>query len=80
MPVNPVINTGDAWRQAAAPLVQQIQSGRPVTVPRTPPPPPTSQQPRWRPGLQPQAARKLSSTILQLVYVYPASAVASRRA
>jgi DNA-binding transcriptional ArsR family regulator len=32
MPVNPVIRTGDAWRQAADPLVQQIQSGPLVTV------------------------------------------------
>lgn len=27
MPVNPVIRTADAWREAADPLVQQIQSG-----------------------------------------------------
>jgi DNA-binding transcriptional ArsR family regulator len=32
MPVNPVIRTGDAWRQAVDPLVQQIQSGPFVTV------------------------------------------------
>jgi predicted nucleotidyltransferase len=32
MPVNPVIRTADAWRQAADPLVQQIQSGPQVTV------------------------------------------------
>jgi len=32
MPVNPVIRTGDAWRQAADPLVQQIQSSPLVTV------------------------------------------------
>ena len=32
MPVNPVIRTGDAWRQAADPLVQQIQSGPFVAV------------------------------------------------
>jgi hypothetical protein len=32
MPVNPVIRTGDAWRQAADPLVRQIQSGPLVTV------------------------------------------------
>ena len=32
MPVNPVIRTRDAWREAADPLVQQIQSGPFVTV------------------------------------------------
>ncbi len=32
MPVNPVIRTGDAWRQAVDPLVQQIQSGPFVAV------------------------------------------------
>jgi DNA-binding transcriptional ArsR family regulator len=32
MPVNPVIRTGDAWREAADPLVQQIQSGPFVIV------------------------------------------------
>jgi predicted nucleotidyltransferase len=32
MPVNPVIRTSDAWRQATDPLVQQIQSGPLVTV------------------------------------------------
>jgi hypothetical protein len=32
MPVNPVIRSSDAWRQAADPLVQQIQSGQLVTV------------------------------------------------
>jgi predicted nucleotidyltransferase len=32
MPVNPVIRGSDAWRQAADPLVQQIQSGQLVTV------------------------------------------------
>ena len=32
MPVNPVIRTGDAWRQAADPLVQQIQSAPFVVV------------------------------------------------
>jgi hypothetical protein len=32
MPVNPVIRTGDAWREAADPLVQQIQSGPFVVV------------------------------------------------
>lgn len=32
MPVNPVIRTSDAWRRAADPLVQQIQSGPLVTV------------------------------------------------
>lgn len=32
MPVNPVIRAGDAWRQAADPFVQQIQSGPLVTV------------------------------------------------
>jgi DNA-binding transcriptional ArsR family regulator len=32
MPVNPVIRAGDAWRQAADPLVQQIQSGPFVAV------------------------------------------------
>jgi predicted nucleotidyltransferase len=32
MPVNPVIRTGEAWRHAADPLVQQIQSGPRVTV------------------------------------------------
>jgi DNA-binding transcriptional ArsR family regulator len=39
MPVNPVIRTGDAWRQAADPLVQQIQSGPfvAVLVPDDPP-------------------------------------------
>lgn len=32
MPVNPVIRTSDAWRQAADPLVKQIQSSPLVTV------------------------------------------------
>lgn len=32
MPVNPVIRTADAWRNATDPLVQQIQSGPFVTV------------------------------------------------
>jgi predicted nucleotidyltransferase len=32
MPVNPVIRSSDAWRQAVDPLVQQIQSGPLVTV------------------------------------------------
>ena len=32
MPVNPVIRTGDAWRQAVDPLIQQIQSGPFVVV------------------------------------------------
>jgi predicted nucleotidyltransferase len=32
MPVNPVVRTTDAWRQAADPLIQQIQSGPLVTV------------------------------------------------
>jgi hypothetical protein len=32
MPVNPVIRTGDAWQQAADPLVRQIQSGPYVVV------------------------------------------------
>jgi hypothetical protein len=32
MPVNPVIRTEDAWRQAVDPLVQQIQSGPFVVV------------------------------------------------
>jgi len=32
MPVNPVIRSGNAWRQAADPLVQQIQSGPLVAV------------------------------------------------
>lgn len=32
MPVNPVIRTADAWRDAADPLVQQIQSGPFVVV------------------------------------------------
>jgi DNA-binding Lrp family transcriptional regulator len=32
MPVNPVIRTGEAWRQAADPLVQQIQAGPMVAV------------------------------------------------
>ena len=32
MPVNPVIRTGDVWREAADPLVQQIQSGPFVVV------------------------------------------------
>jgi predicted nucleotidyltransferase len=32
MPVNPVIRTGDAWRQAADPLIKQIQSGPFVVV------------------------------------------------
>jgi len=32
MPVNPVIRTADAWREAADPLVQQIQSGPFVSV------------------------------------------------
>lgn len=32
MPVNPVIRTGDMWREAADPLVQQIQSGPFVVV------------------------------------------------
>ena len=32
MPVNPVIRTGDAWRNAIDPLVQQIQSGPFVTI------------------------------------------------
>jgi DNA-binding transcriptional ArsR family regulator len=32
MPVNPVIRTGDTWRQASDPLVQQIQSSPVVTV------------------------------------------------
>jgi predicted nucleotidyltransferase len=32
MPVNPVIRTSDAWRQASDPLVQQIQSGPRVPV------------------------------------------------
>jgi predicted nucleotidyltransferase len=32
MPVNPVIRTSDAWRHAADPLVQQIQSSPLVTV------------------------------------------------
>jgi len=32
MPVNPVIRTSDAWRQATDPLVQQIRSGPLVTA------------------------------------------------
>ena len=32
MPVNPVIRTADAWREATDPLVRQIQSGPFVTV------------------------------------------------
>jgi len=32
MPVNPVIRTGDAWHQAADPLIRQIQSGPFVAV------------------------------------------------
>jgi hypothetical protein len=32
MPVNPVIRTADAWRQANDPLIQQIQSGPVVVV------------------------------------------------
>jgi predicted nucleotidyltransferase len=32
MPVNPVIRTSEAWRQAADPLIKQIQSGPLVTV------------------------------------------------
>jgi DNA-binding transcriptional ArsR family regulator len=32
MPVNPVVRTADAWRDAADPLVQQIQSGPFVMV------------------------------------------------
>ncbi len=32
MPVNPVIRAGDAWQQAADPLVRQIQSGPFVVV------------------------------------------------
>src|SRR5215470_1455581 len=32
MPVNPVVRTPDAWRDAADPLVQQIQSGPFVAV------------------------------------------------
>jgi DNA-binding transcriptional ArsR family regulator len=32
MPVNPVIRTADAWRQASDPLIQQIQSGPVVAV------------------------------------------------
>ena len=32
MPVNPVIRTAEAWRDAADPLVQQIQSGPIVVV------------------------------------------------
>lgn len=32
MPVNPVIRTSEAWRQAADPLVEQIQSGPFVVV------------------------------------------------
>jgi DNA-binding Lrp family transcriptional regulator len=32
MPVNPVIRSGDAWRDATDPLVQQIQSGPFVTI------------------------------------------------
>jgi predicted nucleotidyltransferase len=32
MPVNPVIRTADAWRQANDPLIQQIQSGPQVAV------------------------------------------------
>ncbi len=32
MPVNPVIRTGDAWLQAADPLIRQIQSGPFVVV------------------------------------------------
>jgi predicted nucleotidyltransferase len=32
MPVNPVIRSSDAWRQAVDPLVQQIQSGPLVPV------------------------------------------------
>lgn len=32
MPVNPVIRTGDAWRRASDPLVQQIQSSPYVAV------------------------------------------------
>jgi len=32
MPVNPVIRTADAWRQARDPLIQQIQSGPVVVV------------------------------------------------
>jgi len=32
MPVNPVIRTGEAWRQAADPLVRQIQSSPYVAV------------------------------------------------
>jgi hypothetical protein len=31
-PVNPVIRTEDAWRQASDPLIQQIQSGHVVAV------------------------------------------------
>jgi hypothetical protein len=35
MPVNPVIRTAEAWREAADPLIQQIQSSPfvPVLVP-----------------------------------------------
>jgi secreted protein with Ig-like and vWFA domain len=32
MPVNPVVRPAEAWRDAADPLVQQIQSGPTVTV------------------------------------------------
>jgi hypothetical protein len=32
MPVNPVIRAGEAWRQAADPLVRQIQSSPYVAV------------------------------------------------
>lgn len=32
IPVNPVIRSSDAWRQAAGPLVEQIKSGPLVTV------------------------------------------------
>jgi hypothetical protein len=32
MPVNPVIRPAEAWRDAADPLVQQIQSGPIVVV------------------------------------------------